>query len=103
MKKVTLILLISSFAFSCAVKSSSNIKTDPFYDSFFKTTRLIMTKEEMLEKDIEIYELNITEEMEAAQKYMVMGVPTVIVFKNGKELKRFNSVPNKKKVLKLFN
>jgi thioredoxin 1 len=50
--------------------------------------------------DISAYEVDIVEDMEIAQKYMVLGVPTIIIFKNGEEIKRFNSVPKKERILK---
>ena len=57
----------------------------------------IITESENL--DIMAYEIDITETPELAQQYMVMGVPTVIIFKDGTEVKRFNSLPKKKKIL----
>lgn len=54
------------------------------------------------DKDISAYEVDITETMDVAQKHMVMGVPTIIVFKDGKEVKRFNSVPKKAKIVKVL-
>lgn len=54
------------------------------------------------EFNIEAFEIDVVENPEAAQYYFVLGVPTLIIFKDGKELKRFNSVPSKKKVLKVF-
>ena len=50
--------------------------------------------------DLSAYEVDIVEDMAIAQKYFVLGVPTIIVFKNGKETQRFNSVPKKEKILK---
>ena len=50
--------------------------------------------------NISAYEIDITENMEIAQKFMVMGVPTIIILKDGKELKRFNSLPKKEKIMK---
>lgn len=50
--------------------------------------------------DLSAYEVDIVEDMTIAQKYFVLGVPTIIVFKNGKETRRFNSVPKKEKILK---
>lgn len=50
--------------------------------------------------DISAYEVDIVEDMAIAQKYFVLGVPTIIIFKNGKESRRFNSVPPKKKIVK---
>ncbi|MCK4761395.1 MAG: thioredoxin family protein [Candidatus Aminicenantes bacterium] len=50
--------------------------------------------------NIAAYEVDIVDDMQIAQKYFVLGVPTIIVFKNGKEVQRFNSVPKKEKILK---
>jgi len=51
-------------------------------------------------KNIAAYEVDITENMGVAQKFFVMGVPTIIVFKDGNEVNRFNSVPKKAKIAK---
>ncbi len=58
--------------------------------------------EDESDKNIAAYEVDITENMEVAQKVMVMGVPTIIVFKDGNEVKRFNSVPKKAKIVKVI-
>lgn len=61
-----------------------------------------MLEEIMTEKsdtDIAAFEIDITENMEIAQKFMVLGVPTIIIFKNGGEIKRFNSLPKKAKII----
>lgn len=58
--------------------------------------------EEMRDTNISVYEVDITENMEIAQKFFVMGVPTIIIFKNGKEMKRFNSIPKKDKIIKVI-
>ena len=58
---------------------------------------------EMSDTDISAYEIDITEDPDIAQKMFVMGVPTIIVFKDGKEVKRFNSVPKKDKIKKVLN
>jgi thioredoxin 1 len=49
--------------------------------------------------DLSAYEVDIVEDMPIAQKYFVLGVPTIIVFKEGKEIRRFNSVPKKEKII----
>lgn len=49
--------------------------------------------------DIAAYEVDITENIEIAQKLFVLGVPTIIIFKQGKEIKRFNSIPKKEKII----
>jgi thioredoxin 1 len=49
--------------------------------------------------NIAAYEVDITENIETAQKFFVLGVPTIIIFKQGKEVKRFNSLPKKDKII----
>lgn len=44
-------------------------------------------------------EVNVAASMDLAQRYMVMGVPTIVVFKNGKETARFSSIPKKDKLI----
>lgn len=48
--------------------------------------------------DISAFEVNVADEPEAAQKYFILGVPTIIIFKNGQEISRFNSVPKIEKI-----
>jgi len=52
------------------------------------------------EENIRAFEVDVTEHPQIAQKYMVLGVPTIILFKNGEEKQRFNSVPKREKILK---
>ena len=52
------------------------------------------------EVELTAFEIDVTENPEIAQKYFVLGVPTIIVFKNGRETQRFNSVPKIEKVIK---
>lgn len=58
--------------------------------------------EEMNEMDISAYEVDVSENVEIAQKLMILGVPTIIIFKDGQEIKRFNSVPKKDKIKKVI-
>jgi thioredoxin 1 len=53
---------------------------------------------ELADLNIEAYEVNVAEEPALAQRYFVLGVPTIIIFHKGKETKRFNSVPKKDKL-----
>ena len=57
---------------------------------------------EMSDTDIAAFEVDVTENVEFAQQFMVMGVPMIIIFKEGKEVKRFNSVPKKDKLKKVI-
>ncbi|MEN8153982.1 MAG: thioredoxin family protein [Acidobacteriota bacterium] len=56
--------------------------------------------EENSDKNISAFEVDVTENPSIAMKYFVLGVPTIIVFKDGAEIKRFNSVPGKDKIVK---
>ena len=49
--------------------------------------------------DIKTFEINVVDEPEIAQKLFILGVPTIIVFKNGQEIKRFNAVPKIEKII----
>jgi len=48
-------------------------------------------------------EVNVAASMDLAQRYMVMGVPTIIVFIKGKESARFSSLPKKEKLIAALN
>lgn len=54
---------------------------------------------ELRDKNIRAFEIDVTESPAIAQKYFIMGVPTIIIFKGGAEVARFNSVPKKSKLL----
>jgi thioredoxin 1 len=53
--------------------------------------------------NIAAFEADVTENVEIAQKFMILGVPTIIIFKEGKEIQRFNSVPKKDKIKSCFH
>ncbi len=49
--------------------------------------------------NINVGKLNVDEEENIAIKYNVMSIPTIIIFKDGKEIKRFVGVTNKEVIL----
>jgi thioredoxin 1 len=53
--------------------------------------------------DIKVGKLNIDEEMEVAQKYGVMSIPTFIVFKNGEAVQKDMGAKPKSAVLEMLN
>jgi thioredoxin 1 len=55
--------------------------------------------EEQNNPGLKAFEVNVVEEPSIAQRFFILGVPTIIIFKNGQEIKRFNSVPKKEKIL----
>ena len=52
--------------------------------------------------DVKVGKLNIDNEMEIAQKYGVMSIPTLIVFQDGKEVKRDLGAKPKRAVLDML-
>lgn len=52
--------------------------------------------------DVKVGKLNIDNELEIAQKYGVMSIPTLIVFKNGEAVKRDLGAKPKKAVLDML-
>lgn len=53
--------------------------------------------------DAKVCKLNIDEEMEIAQKYGVMSIPTFIVFKDGQVIKKDMGAKPKNAVLSMFD
>lgn len=53
--------------------------------------------------DAKVCKLNIDEEMEIAQKYGVMSIPTFMVFKDGKVAKKDMGAKAKTDVLSMFD
>jgi thioredoxin 1 len=51
------------------------------------------------DKLITAFEIDVTESPGIATRFFVLGVPTIIIFKEGKEVARFNSVPGKAKII----
>ena len=51
---------------------------------------------------IKAYEIDIVAQPDIARHYFVLGVPTLILFCEGREIARFNSVPKKEKWLSLL-
>lgn len=53
-------------------------------------------------EDVKVGKLNIDEEMEIAQKYKVMSIPTFMVFKGGEAVKRDMGAKPKSEVISMF-
>lgn len=50
-----------------------------------------------------IIEINIDEHRTLATKYMVQSIPTLIIFKDGKEIKRFVGLQSESTIIKSLN
>lgn len=55
-----------------------------------------------LEKKAKVGKINVDENSDIAVEYNVMSIPTLIIFKNGKEEKRLVGLRDKEELLKLF-
>ena len=55
-----------------------------------------------LNEKAKVGKINVDENSDIAVKYNVMSIPTFIIFKNGKEEKRFVGVRDKEELLKSF-
>ncbi|HDP95379.1 MAG TPA: thioredoxin [Candidatus Aminicenantes bacterium] len=54
--------------------------------------------DELSLQDIQTYEINVSQVPELAARYMVLSVPTLIIFRNGTEIARFHSLPSRSKL-----
>lgn len=55
-----------------------------------------------LEGKAKVGKINVDENQDLAMKYNVMSIPTLIIFKEGKEFKRFVGVRDKNELLNEF-
>lgn len=51
------------------------------------------------EPDITVAKLNVDNQQQLASKFAIRGIPTMVIFKNGKEVKRFTGVKTKSVIL----
>jgi len=58
---------------------------------------------ELADADIIAYEVDIAAEPAIASRFFVLGVPTLILFKDGREIGRFNSLPKSAKIKQLMS
>ena len=58
---------------------------------------------ELQSAEIAAYEVDISAEPAIASRYFVLGVPTLIIFKGGQEISRFNSLPKLAKIKQLMS
>ena len=52
---------------------------------------------------VKVGKLNVDDAQDIAMKYNVMSIPTIIIFKNGTEFKRFVGVTSKSEILNALN
>ena len=87
------------------LKSEKPVLVD-FYADWCGTCNAMAPVIEELAKELEgkvkVGKINVDENPDIAVEYNVMSIPTLIVFKNGKEEKRLVGLRNKEELINLF-
>ena len=86
------------------LKEEKTVLIDFFADWCYPCKMMTPVVEEVSkEESIKVGKVNIDENQELAEKYGVESIPTIIVFKNGKEYKRQVGVTDRESLLNLLN
>ena len=56
-----------------------------------------------MSSSVKICKLNVDEQQKYAQQFSIQGIPTMILFKNGKEVKRIVGLQSKEKLVSEIN
>ncbi len=86
------------------LKEEKTVLIDFFADWCYPCKMMAPVVEEVAkDESIKVGKINIDENQELAEKYGVESIPTIIVFKRGKEYKRQIGVTDKESLLNLLN
>ena len=99
-------LKLSSKNFEKEVLNSEKPVLVDFYADWCGTCNAMAPVIEELAKELErkakVGKINVDENSDIAVEYNVMSIPTLIIFKNGKEEKRLVGLRDKEELLSLF-
>lgn len=99
-------LKLSSENFKEEVLNSEKPVLVDFYADWCRPCNAMSPVIEELAKELEgkakVGKINVDENSDIAVEYNVMSIPTLIVFKNGKEEKRLVGLRDKEELLSLF-
>ena len=99
-------LELSSESFEKEVLNSNEPVLVDFYADWCGPCKMMAPIVEELAKDLQgkakVGKINVDENQDLAMEYEVMSIPTLIIFKDGKELKRFVGVRSKSELLSEF-
>ena len=87
------------------LKSEKTVLVDFYADWCGPCNAMAPVIEELakeLEGKVKVGKINVDENPDIAVEYNVMSIPTLIVFKNGKEEKRLVGLRNKEELINLF-
>ena len=74
-----------------------------FYAEWCGPCKMIGQVFEGMQDEIEVLKVNTDEFPDLAQKFGVMSIPTVILFKNGSEVDKFIGLRSKEEILEFIN
>ena len=100
------VLKITNSNFNEEVLSSDKTTIVDFYADWCGPCKMmspIIDKIAEENDNIKVVKINVDEAQDVAMKYNVMSIPTIIVFKNGMEYKRFVGVTSKSEILNALN
>lgn len=58
---------------------------------------------EELGENVKVGKINTDENMDLAEKYEIMSIPTIMIFKNGEVIKKFLGVTDKREIIEAIN
>ena len=100
------VLKITSSNFNEEVLNSDKMTMVDFYADWCGPCKMmspIIDKIAEENDSIKVGKLNVDDAQDIAIKYNVMSIPTIIIFKNGTEFKRFVGVTSKSDILNALN
>ena len=100
------VLKITSSNFNEEILNSDKMTMVDFYADWCGPCKMMSPIIDKIAEEnggIKVGKLNVDEAQDIAVKYNVMSIPTIIVFKNGIEFKRFVGVTSKSDILNALN
>ena len=99
------VLKINNSNFEEEVLKSKKVVLVDFYAEWCGPCKMLAPVVEQIAKeneDIKVAKINVDEAQELAEKYGVMSIPTLVVIKNGEEIKRKVGLASKTEILNMI-